>query len=426
MDRRLVAVAAACLAVWPATTLAAEREGAVSSAEGPPSVRPPLVVEGDWTIGGPLTIRDRHIVLNGDLILKREAELELDNCTLEIVGRLSREHLVDWQGGRLITRNTAIGGCVRGGVPIHTVFHLYDGTWEAVDTTIQYAYGVSFHAETRGVLRGERLLAGPRPDAVIASGKADIKLVDSTFPIALGVYTNAGGSVTLDLPVGEPVDRLFDGSNTPGVEYRLELVRHTVSNHWFVFLRNISMTAPPCDVVLRDCPKVLVSLLGWNLQGELSLSNGLAEPVRLGSVTVRKADEPVGVSTWCVYCGGDKSDLVIHGPANLAEFMHRGGRIRLEGTPDTHDLVLLCTTLEMSGNARLELENVQLGRPQTRQSGALGEANVAGDSRMIGHNVRIGRVVFHTRDRGEVELHGVEGRQTATVREEGGPVRLVE
>ena len=380
---------------------------------------------GDWTIDGEVSVRDEHIVLDGNLILKRDAVLTLDGCTLEIVAESSREHLVDWQGGRLVTRDTVIGGSNRGGAPIHTVFHLYDGQWDAVDTTVQYAYGVSFHAQTRGVLRGERFRAGPRPDAVIASGKADISLTDSTFPIALGIYTNAGGSAVLDLPVAEPVDRLFDVSNVPGAPYRLELVRHTVPNHWFVFLRQISMNAPPCEVVLRDCPSVLVSLLGWNLHGELTLPKGLAAPVRLANVTLRKADRPVGVSSWCIYCGGEESDLVIRGPATIAEFMHRGGRIRLLGTPGTRDLVLLCTTLEMSGSARLELENVQLGRPASWRGKAFGEAKVAGQAKLLGSLVDVGRVVFHTREDGRVELHGVRELEAPVARPDGGPIRLL-
>lgn len=381
--------------------------------------------EGDWTIAEQVVVRDQHIVLDGNLILEREGVLELDDCTLEILGRASREHLVDWRGGRLVTRNTVIGGAVQDGVPIHTVFHLYDGVWEACDTTIQYAYGVSFHAETRGVLRGERVRAGPRPDAIIASGKADITLVDSTFPMALGIYTNAGGKTTLDLPVGKPMDAVYDGTNLPGVEYRLSLTRHVVPYQWFVFLRRITMHRPPCEIVLQDCPRVLASLLGWNLQGELQLSNTLDQPLRIGNVMLRKADRPVAISMWSIYFDGDETDLTIRGPTRVAELMHRGGKMRVIGTPGEHDLALGCTTLEMSGSAEMSLENVHMGRPLSWTSvKAMGEVNVAGDATLTGKNVSINRVVFSTRDNGQVELHGVTEEGQIVSRQEGGPIRV--
>jgi hypothetical protein len=381
--------------------------------------------EHDWVVTNSATVRNRHIVLDGNLVLERGGVLELDNCTLEIVGKGSREHLVDWRGGRLVTRNTVIGGKVVDGVPIHTVFHIYDGEWDAIDTTVQYAYGFSFHAETRGVLRATRLRAGPRPDAVIASGKADITLVDSTFPLALGVYTNKGGKAVLDLPVGEPIDRVFDHTNMPGVEYTVRLTRHVVPHQWFVFLRRIEMNKPPCEVVLRNCPRVIVSLLGWNVQGEVQLSEDLAEPIRLANVTLRKADKPVGVSMWCVYFSGKKLDLTVRGPGRIAELMHRGGRMRLEGGTGRHDLVIGCTTLEMSNDARMELENVYLGRPLTwTKVAAMGEVNVGGQARMEGRNVGINRVVFHTRESGEVALREVYEQGPKRIRQEGGPVRI--
>ncbi|MBN2270174.1 MAG: hypothetical protein JXN61_06145, partial [Sedimentisphaerales bacterium] len=217
-----------------------------SASDSPDQVTPPERShlhrqDGDWVVSGiRWSISNKHIRLNGNLILERNALLELENCTIEIIGSGSREHLVDWRGGTLITRNTTIGGYVRDdGVPIHTVFNLHDGRWDAFDTVIQYSYGVTFNDNTKGILRGTRITPGPRPDAIIASGKADIELVDSTFPIALGIYCLAGGSTTLDLPVRRPLTVVFDAENTPGAEYSMKLTRHTVPDQWFVFLRRI-------------------------------------------------------------------------------------------------------------------------------------------------------------------------------------------
>lgn len=259
-------------------------------------VQQPVVREGDWVVTGVETVRGEHIRLNGNLILEPNAILTLEDCHLEIVGTRSREHLVDWRGGRLITRRSMVGGFVNeDGTPIHTVFHLYEGEWEAVDTTVQYAYGISFHwREGHGVLKGTRLKAGPRPDAIICSGRADITLIDCDFPIGLGIYVHKGGKTRLDLLTGVPVTAVYDAKAlTPGVEWRLDL-QNTTIGHWFVFLRNIGMNNPPCEVTLGESKRLIVSLLGHNLTGEVNLSNDLVEPVRLGNLTLRRAETHPG------------------------------------------------------------------------------------------------------------------------------------
>jgi hypothetical protein len=155
----------------------------------------PRHITGDWTVSGLESLRGEHIRLDGSLILPQEARLILQDCTLEIVGDYSRHHSVEWKGGTLVTKNCTVGGFVNdSGTPIHTVFHLYEGLWEATDTVVHYSYGISFHwSKGKGILRGTRLKAGPRPDAIILSGEAEVTLVDSQFPIGLGVYVNKGG-----------------------------------------------------------------------------------------------------------------------------------------------------------------------------------------------------------------------------------------
>ena len=110
----------------------------------------PRQITGDWTVDGHDTIRGEHIRLDGSLILPQGAKLVMEECTLEIVGDYSRHHSVEWKGGTLVTRNCTVGGFVdASGTPIHTMFHLYDGLWEATDTVVQYSYGISFHWSTR-------------------------------------------------------------------------------------------------------------------------------------------------------------------------------------------------------------------------------------------------------------------------------------
>jgi hypothetical protein len=232
---------------------------------------------GDWIVTGRERVVGKHLQLDGNLVLEDSGRLELEDCRVEIIGSKSREHLVGWRGGTLVTKNCTSGGFLRDdGTPIHTVFHLYDGVWEATDTIVQYSYGISFGHNTGGRLAAIRLKAGPRPDAIIASGTADITLTECEFPIAVALYAHEGGNVRFDLPVKTPVDRVFDASNTPGIKYRMELKRTIVPDHWFAFVRNIAdaQQRPRCEVTFGDCPKLIVSLLGHNVTGQLHLSHG--------------------------------------------------------------------------------------------------------------------------------------------------------
>jgi len=383
--------------------------------------------EGDWVVTGEQTVQAQHIRLNGSLILEPNGVLTLEDCTFEIVGTRSREHFVDWRGGRLITRRSTLGGFVQeDGTPVHTVFHLYDGQWEAVDTTVQYSYGISFHwQEGRGVLKGTRLKAGPRPDAIICSGKADVTLIDSDFPIALGVYVHKGGKTRLDLPAGKPITTIYDSKSlTPGVEWQLDL-KNTTVGHWFVFLRNIGMEYPPYEVTLGESARLIVSLLGHNLTGDLTLSGDLAEPVTLGNLTLRKSREFPGVSMWALYCSGDKTDLRVRGTTHICELMHSGGRLHLSGTAGRNELSIGCATLELSGTATMTVEHVHLGRPLAwTDEATVGEANVVGNATLIGSDVSVRGVRFHTEGNGQVKINGLDKKGRIEIRQDGGEVEL--
>lgn len=383
---------------------------------------------GDWVVTGDETIVGRHIRLEGNLVLEKGGRLKIERCTLEIIGSRSREHFVDWRGGEWITEHCTVGGFVRDdGTPIHTVFHLHDGAWKATDTVVQYSYGISFGHDTGGRLEATRLKAGPRPDAIIASGTADITLTECEFPIAVALYADGGGDVRFDLPVKRPIDRVFDASNTPGVRYRMELRRTVVPDHWFVFVRNIrdAKEAKPCEVTLGDCPKLIVSLLGHNVTGELRLSEDLAGPVGYGNVRIVRATDPVHVFVWALYSSGDGTDVTVRGPARICELMHRGGTMRLRGTSGKNDLMVGCTTLELGREAHLDLEYVHLGN-MWEGSRNWGEANVSDSARLTGRHVSVESITFHTRQSGRVDLTGVEKRGEVKIRADGGPVTLDE
>jgi len=387
----------------------------------------PIVRHGDWTVNGNESYRGKHIRLDGSLILPEGAELRLEDCTLEILGDHSREHSVEWKGGSLITRNCTVGGFVnQQGVAIHTVFHLYEGHWEAVDTTVEYSYGISFHwKQGRGVLHGTRLKAGRRPDAIILSGEADVRLVDCSFPIALGVYVDRGGKTTLDLMRNLPITATYDKSNLlPGVNWRLELQNTRVSR-WFVFVRNIGMHHDPAEITLKHSRDLIVSLLGHNLTGRMELSGDLLRPMRVGNVTLKAAGRPAGISMYAIYLSGDQTDVSVTGQSHICELMHGGGKLEVASPPGQRRISIGCTTLELSGNAQMEVHHVHLGRPPAwPDENSIGEATIAGNARLSGSDVTVRNVRFHTRENGRVTLRRVQRLGKLESREEGGPITI--
>ncbi len=394
---------------------------------------------GDWSVSGKEELRDQHIRLNGSLILPPDSKLTLTNCTLEILGDYSREHSVQWQGGTLITDNCQMGGFVNdAGTAIHTVFHLYEGHWEATDTTVSYSYGISFHWEKgNATLKGVRLQAGPRPDAIILSGEANVELIDSDFPIGLGVYCNEGGKTELSLLPGNSMTASFNKSNLlPGVKWNLKLTNTRVER-WFLFLRRIGSGQPPADVTLKDSRDMIVSLFSHNLKGETILTNDLSEPLEIGNLTLRRAtEEPAGISMYAMYFSGAETNATIKGRTHICEWMQNAGTVHVTQVESRHDksdqagrlnygMTFGCTTLELSGDAKLIADRVHFGRPMTwAPENNIGEANVKGNAHLIADQISVNKVRFRTEDNAEVLLNGVERLGEFEVSEEGGSITV--
>ena len=389
----------------------------------------PLNRNSDWTVRGKESVRGKHIRLDGKLILPKGSELTLVDCTLEIVSEYSREHSVEWEGGTLVTRNCTVGGFVNEAeTAIHTVFHLYDGRWEATDTVVQYSYGISFHwKQSRGVLRGTRLKAGPRPDAIILSGTADVTLVDSDFPIGLGISVNKGGRTTLDLQPNQVITATYGRSSLlPGVNWQLDMQNTRVSR-WFLFVRQIGMQYDAAEITLKQSKGLIVALFGHNLTGQIDLSRDLSTPLNVGNVTLKTSDGPAGVSMYAVYLSGDKNDVTVTGNSHICELMHRGGKLRVIGTPGGDQLSIGCTTLELSGNAEMEIHNVHMGRPlKWRNGSSIGEATIADNARLTGSDLTVRDVWFRTKGNGQVILTKVKQHGRLKAQADGGPIQIKE
>jgi hypothetical protein len=388
------------------------------------------VRSGDWTVSGEETIRDQHIRLDGSLLLPEGTKLTLQDCRLEIIGDYSRQHSVEWKGGTLVTKNCQVGGFVNEqGTAIHTVFHIYDGLWEATDTTVSYSYGISFHwAKGKGVLRGTRLKAGPRPDAIILSGEADVTLVDSDFPIGLGVQCDKGGATTLNLLPGDSITAKYDRENLlPGVNWRLDMTNTRVER-WFLFLRNIGDWQPPAEVTLAASRDMIVSLFQHNLKGDITLTNDLTEPLVIGNLTLKRAtDQPAGISMYAMYFSGEETIATIRGRTHICEWMQGAGTVRVEGIEKPQDLTFGCTTLELSNNAKLIANRVHFGRPMTWQpESSMGEANLKGNASLEATEISVNKVRFRTEGNAKVQINGVQRLGELMVSEEGGKIEINE
>lgn len=390
-------------------------------------------IKGDLNISSAVTYTNAHIEVIGNVNLLSNGCLTLDECIIEIVGDYARQYSYNWQGGALITRNTTIGGTLQNGVAQQANFCLNDGLWIAEDTTVQYTYGITFSHETVGRLRATRLKRGPNPDSIIMDGKGDVELSDSTYMIALNLPLR-GGEATLDLPNGVPITRTFDGASLPGVNFQLKLNDVTVPDFWFVFFREVSMQGPRTDITLRNCRKILPSIMGTDLTGEFALSRGLEEPLRIGNLTLRReGDNPVNAFTMGLYLSGEKNDLVIRGPIVICELMmFNGGQVTLKGTENTYDAACTATTLDLNGSAKVELINARLGRPLQygplqkgdTHAAVIGQVTVGDQAQLVGNNVSLGRLRLITRNNGFMQFERFAATDVIDKTPDGGKIEF--
>ncbi len=178
-----------------------------------------------------------------------------------------------------------------------------------------------------------------------------------------------GGRGQLELPVDEPISRVFDDTTLPGVQYRLELVNTTVSL-WWIFLSGVSTAGPPTEIVLGDCPRLIPSILAYNLQGTFSLPAPWPIPasasthVTFGNLTLRTTGRTVRTWCWGLYLSGEQTDAVLQGPTSICELFLSEGRLVVAGDADTYNSANACTTVRWDNGPSWEWE-----RPDHRYPG---------------------------------------------------------
>jgi hypothetical protein len=265
------------------------------------------------------------------------------------------------------------------------------------------------------------------------TGKGDVEVKDSSFAISLTVYAGRGmSSGTFDLPVNRLISEVYDGTNMPGARYHLALENVTVPL-WFLLASCVTMDGPPTELVLRDCPLLIPSVLGWNLKGEISLpapwpADQRNATLRVGNMTWRTLDKPVGVFCWGLYLSGDETDLTVRGQTLICELMVSGGRAVVEGTPGTLDAATTATTVEVgtAGTdkpAQLVLRNATIGRPVGDP--VRGQLTAHGAARVLIEDSRCTDLRLMTEDSGQITIRGLAQQGAIEMRATGGPIRIL-
>jgi len=380
-------------------------------------------IEGDLVIDKALTVEDRHVRIRGNLIFAEGGELTLRNCVCELLCKSSREFIYEWRGGVLRTENVTIGGTDHHGHFAQANFHLFDGEWHAVDTTVQLSYGIVFSDKTFGKLRAKGLKRGRCPDSVIVGGKCSVLVEDSDFRFALNLSARKGGRHELDLPVDEPITRVYDGTLLSHPEGQLELRNVTVANWWWVFVRDVSMDGPRLDVVLSSNGKVIPGIMGHNLCGSIPFTVNLERPFRAGNVTMRRATEALKVDSMSYYLTGEETDVLVPGPTRLNEVMVWDGKMRIAGTQGTRDVVSSCTSFDIHGQAELTISNARLGIPaEWRNWRGRGQITASEDARLVADHCDLHKIQLLTNDRGSMTFSASTPAEEVILQQRGGPI----
>ena len=374
------------------------------------SPRKTVVIREDVHVRERVEWRDADYEIHGNVIFHEGGELIVEHATVSLMCTYTREFRYQWEGGTLVTRDATIGGAKKDGVVYQTYFEIQSGAWESEDTTIQYSSGVCMGwIGQRVKFHATRLKAGPDPDSIImSSAPADVVLKDSQFNISLAVSASDGGQGRLELPVDEPITRVFDESNVPGVKYRLELINTKVAL-WWVFFSGIQRDGPRTEIVLGHCPRLIPSILAQDLQGPLELpAPWPAKPeattdLTIGNLTLKTVGQ--AVSTWCwgLYLSGEQTDVTLQGPTSICELFLSEGKLVLEGDAGTYNALNSCTTVEVGRRNVMGVSPGEKAKSDTRPKPVeLVMRNVALGRFMPG-DVIVGQITAHTDGRIRIE-----------------------
>lgn len=368
---------------------------------------------GDQSFDDVHTWSGNHYKIHGNLTVGLSGELTIEDSTIEMMCSYDREFAIVVEG-TLRTTNCVVGGTILYAASIHSMIRIQGGWWYATDTTVQYTYGIVFHSNKPSYLRAMRLTAGVNSDSIIIGGRADVIITDSTYHINVKCDTSAGGTTTLEFPVGTPITKVYDKNNCPGADYRMELINTRVSI-WFLWLSNVSSDGPITTYNLQNCPSLIISLECRNLIGNASLPAcydvesdrwfkylPANTHVSIGSLRINTLNDRVNLTCWAIYLNGKSTDFTINGSTNIAELQTRGGAVcRVFGDSGTHNAYLSCTTIDSFHDSGIVVGNATLGGLDS--IGNIGQISAHDSSLIVFEDCLVGNTLLIPRD-GDIEF----------------------
>jgi hypothetical protein len=356
-----------------------------------PQHRQVQVLCGDYTVRAARETWEpkRHYKVFGNLIIPANKVLDIRDSLVEIISEYAREHVVFIGGGTLSTVNTQIGGTMREGVYIQTIFIVESDAkakvyprWTSSNTVVQYSYGILQNA---GTLEASNLQQGPSPDAIILGGASTATLHGGTFNIALRADARAGTDSVLDLPSNRALTAVYSakepedsGHLVPGTQSRVELDGTTVPL-WFLFINNVTTEPSPRTTIrLRDVQTIIPAIHTVDFNGEMKLRTTWVDDTpkwnpalpagtisTAGNVTVRTERGGTALPCWAVYLAKTSkgtAHAILRGPTAVCElFTYEGTRVEVLGTNGKFDAHLNATTIELSKNSSILARNVVIG-----------------------------------------------------------------
>lgn len=348
------------------------------------------------TAGAELLVEDAFVEIRGDLRLPPTSELTFRNCIVMLATSYTQEFNIYWEGGTLTTERSRIGGSPHG----YVNFWLNRGLWLASDTTVQHSGGIllgynreGFEGKPHlrgGTLRAKGLYMGTQPDFLHLTGWGEAFLEQSTFNVALYIYTDGPKPVNtrLNLDSTNPIDSSYgDRASFPTAASDLKgtpghlVLKNTRVPTWSVTAFNMSNGGQPARFVMDNAEHVFLNFHGHDVTGSPVLAGhnwgpqppGLpsvmgpghhpmpsGSTVTLANATFEAGSTPLRALAWGVYMTGGATRIQIKGSAHIAELSVDDGQIDLEGTRD-YNMLIAANQLTCHGAGILNVKHASIG-----------------------------------------------------------------
>jgi hypothetical protein len=240
---------------------------------------------------------------------------------------------------------------------------------------------------------------------------------------------------------------VFDGSNVPGVKYRLELINTKVPM-WWVFFNVMHAGGPRTEIELGHCPRLIPSIIAHNLQGKLALpSPWPSQPkavtdLTIGNLTLKTGGQDVNTWCWGLYLSGETTNVTLQGPTSVCELFLSEGKLFVEGDSNTYNSLNSCTTVEVGRRTAMNSSQSESGRSEVPSKTAELVMRNTALGRFMPGDVIIGQITAHaggqirieharcanlklmTKGNGTIILQDIEKRGVLEPIAEGGSISI--